>query len=327
MNVSGNTQSSTPSASSKPLQQVRRYDIIKEATVAFLVVLVLTFALAIMFSSPDTPPVTVQAWAKAQPAGFADIALQELENSSNSATYGPPYNHGSGSVQSLFGISIQEMLGVAYPVDPRQAFVLEPLQTLPQDPPLDRALHLYEAAPASLKQTWENSYASKLAKLPLDSHHVPVVAGPGNPVPVMITSLLSMAQSGALDAQLIAHSSFYTTNYTNPILFLGDSWKAQHTSSYWGEIVASQHLIGSQWGVMNETGSWPGQPWLWLYTMWYQINPFASSSNGDAEVFAVMAVLSLALLFVPFIPGLRRIPELIPVHRLVWRSYYRRING
>jgi hypothetical protein len=22
------------------------------------------------------------------------------------------------------------------------------------------------------------------------------------------------------------------------------------------------HLTGTQWGVMNETGSYPGQPWL-----------------------------------------------------------------
>jgi hypothetical protein len=29
------------------------------------------------------------------------------------------------------------------------------------------------------------------------------------------------------------------------------------------------------------------------------------------------------LLAIPFIPGLRDIPRLIPVHRLVWRSYYR----
>ena len=29
---------------------------------------------------------------------------------------------------------------------------------------------------------------------------------------------------------------------------------------------------------------------------------------------------TLLLLFVPFIPGLRDIPRLIPVHRLIWRS-------
>ena len=29
----------------------------------------------------------------------------------------------------------------------------------------------------------------------------------------------------------------------------------------------AQHLLGKQWGLMNETGSYPGQPWLWLYAL------------------------------------------------------------
>jgi hypothetical protein len=28
-------------------------------------------------------------------------------------------------------------------------------------------------------------------------------------------------------------------------------------------------------------------------------------------------------MFVPFIPGLRSVPRWIPVHRLIWREYYR----
>jgi hypothetical protein len=30
-----------------------------------------------------------------------------------------------------------------------------------------------------------------------------------------------------------------------------------------------QTLLGEQWGMMNETGSYPGQVWLLLYTLWY----------------------------------------------------------
>jgi hypothetical protein len=36
---------------------------------------------------------------------------------------------------------------------------------------------------------------------------------------------------------------------------------------------------------------------------------------------------TLLLLFVPFIPGLRDIPRLIPVHRLIWRSWGRHPEG
>src|ERR1700723_1171014 len=41
----------------------RRYDIVKEATIAGLITVVLVVALAGVLSSPDVPPVTVQTWA------------------------------------------------------------------------------------------------------------------------------------------------------------------------------------------------------------------------------------------------------------------------
>jgi hypothetical protein len=32
---------------------------------------------------------------------------------------------------------------------------------------------------------------------------------------------------------------------------------------------------------MNETGSYPGQAWLWLYALWYQAKPIKASANAD----------------------------------------------
>jgi hypothetical protein len=86
--------------------------------------------------------------------------------------------------------------------------------------------------------------------------------------------------------------------------------------------------------MMNETGRYPGQAWLWLYTMWYQVPPFnsdigvlgVSAANADLAVVAVMLVLSLLLIFVPFIPGLRDLPRWIPIHRLIWREHYARMR-
>jgi hypothetical protein len=40
-----------------------------------------------------------------------------------------------------------------------------------------------------------------------------------------------------------------------------------------------------------------------------------------------MMLLSLVLLLLPFIPGLRSIPRLVPVYRLIWRNYYREIEA
>jgi hypothetical protein len=75
--------------------------------------------------------------------------------------------------------------------------------------------------------------------------------------------------------------------------------------------------------MMNETGSYPGQTWLWLYTLWYQVEPFKSSENADILVMIVMGVLSLAFVAIPFIPGVRDLPRWVPIHRLIWREYYR----
>ena len=40
----------------------------------------------------------------------------------------------------------------------------------------------------------------------------------------------------------------------------------------------------------------------------------------------VASVLTLALILVPFIPGLRSIPRWIPFYRLIWRDYYRQVE-
>ena len=75
--------------------------------------------------------------------------------------------------------------------------------------------------------------------------------------------------------------------------------------------------------MRTEAVTSPGQPWIVLYTFWYQVAPFATSANADVQVWGLMMVLTLALMFVPFIPGLRSVPRLIPIHRLIWRDYYR----
>ena len=80
---------------------MRRYDILKEGTIAAVVILALTFGLAALLSSPDVPPVTVGTWARVAPADFLATAASELNGTSETATYGPPYNSQTGNVQRL----------------------------------------------------------------------------------------------------------------------------------------------------------------------------------------------------------------------------------
>ena len=144
--------------------------------------------------------------------------------------------------------------------------------------------------------------------------------GDYGPVAPMMASLAGLAATGGLDGALLNANQFYQTNYTKPLLFLSGG-------GYFESRAEDQHLLGTQWGMMNETGSYPGQVWLWLYTFWYQIAPFNTSDNADAQIWALMMLLSLAFICIPVIPGVRRLPRHLGVHRLIWRDHYRRVEG
>jgi hypothetical protein len=295
----------------------RRYDLVKEAVIALVVVGLLTILLAAVFSSPDDKPVTVAAWANAAPKDFLSTALGELDGTSGVATYGPPYTRVAGAGQNIIGgLSIERALGVQIPIDTATTFVLAPLSIAAQSKPgLGLALRIYENAATAKQNAWTGAFGTALARGPF-----PTGAFRFGPVPTMMANLLTMARSGALDGALLSSTSFYQTDLTKPLLFLSDG-------AYLENIAAKQNLLGSQWGMMNETGNYPGQAWLWLYTFWYQVPPFATSDNADAQVWGIMALLSLVLVGVPFIPGLRSIPRAVPIYRLIWRDYYRKAEA
>jgi hypothetical protein len=294
----------------------RSYDILREATIALGVVLALTVGLTILFSSPDDPPSTIKQWSHTDPVDFVTTATTELDGSSGTGGYGPPYNH-NGDGQHIGFIHLQKWLGVSHPINTAQDFVLAPLRSITDQPALQGALSSYQAAPVKAQAAWTTAYEAALGKAsatPAGSISVP--AGHYGPLPTMMRSLLSFAQSGGLDGALLTSKQFYETDYTKPLLFMAD-----------GGVLATraerQHLLGTQWGMMNETGSYPGQSWLWLYTFWYQIKPFSTSANADVLVMGVMGVLSLAFILIPFLPGVRDLPRRIPIYKLIWREHYR----
>ncbi|MGD0875098.1 MAG: hypothetical protein ABSA14_08915 [Acidimicrobiales bacterium] len=297
----------------------RRYDLAKEVFVCFVVVLLLTVVCAIVFSSPDERPVTVKSWSNAAPVDFAQTAMTELDGTSGVATYGPPYTQVPGAGQMLGPVSIERAVGVRIPINTAQDFVLKPLATLPNRPALRSAIASYEGASASQQAAWDAAYENVVANASFSDGQLVVKAGPYGPVGVLINNLESMARTGALDGALLQSPQLYATNYTNPLLFIADG-------TYLADQAGLRHLQGDQWGMMNETGNFPGQAWLWLYTFWYQVNPMKSSSNGDVEVWAIMMVLTVLLALVPFIPGVRSIPRKLGIYRLIWRVHYRSLG-
>jgi hypothetical protein len=297
----------------------RSYDIVKEAAIALAAVTALCLLLTILFSSPDERSTTVKSWARTDPVDFVTTATTELDGSSGTGGYGPPYNHASSGQHMAF-LYLQKWLGVSHPVDTAQDFVLAPLRSITSQPALQAAVSTYQSASAEQQTSWTSAYEKGLAKASAATNGSITVPGSGyGPVAGMMNGLLGFAQSGGLDGALLTSQQFYQTDYTKPLLLMAD-----------GALLANraeaEHLLGEQWGMMNETGSYPGQVWLWLYTFWYQVKPFSTSDNADVLVMAVMGALSLALVLTPFIPGVRDLPRWIPLHRLIWRTHYRTLT-
>jgi hypothetical protein len=289
----------------------RSYDLVREFVIALIVVVGLTIALAAVFSSPDRKAITLTSWAQGAPNDVVATAAAELAGTSASATYGPPYNN-AASGQQLGPLELQKWAGVRIPVNSAQDLVTGPLSGVTGDASLRAALQAWQGAPPARRTRWATAYSDALAAAPAGRPRR-VKAGAYGPVPLITQRFLTAARSGGLEAMLNGADAFYPTNQTETLLLLSDG-------AYLEDQARAENLGGDQWGMMNEVGNYPGQPWMWLYTFWYQIEPFSSSDNADALVWGLMAVLTLALILLPFIPGLRSLPRHLGVHRLIWRK-------
>jgi hypothetical protein len=296
----------------------RGYDLVKEFVAALSVVGLLVLVLAAVFGSPDRPAITLTEWATQAPDDFLTTAVAELDGTSTSATYGAPYINDPTAGQMVGPLPLQRWGGVREPVDPAMDFVVRPLSTS-TNPDILAALKKYEGASSDQQTGWASAYGDALANAP-DGDPGKVAPGDYGPVPAMVTGLLAMATSGALDGLIQEQGGFYQTNYARSSLFLADG-------GYLNDQARAEHLGGNQWGMMNEVGGFPGQPWLAPYSFWYQIPPFTSSHNADALIWALMSSVAILFTLIPFIPGLRELPRRLRAYRLIWRDHYRNNPG
>ncbi len=142
------------------------YDLVKEISVALVIMLAVVVVLAAVLSSPDAPPVTIQSWAKAQPLDLLQTATTEVQGTSFSADYGPPYDTGNGAVQTLGPLEPQVWAGIHQPVDAAEDDVLSPLRLASVGrPALHAALLRFEQAPSGQRTLWLNAYSAALQHL------------------------------------------------------------------------------------------------------------------------------------------------------------------
>ena len=305
---------------------VRRYDIFKEGAIALVIVSVLVAALAAIFSSPDDPQLTFKGWAQSNPTNLYATIVTELDGSSETAGYGPPYNYNSDGL-SVGPIAMQKWMGVTHPINAAEDFVIKPLQSQNMTDAVKKAVDQWNAATPDQQTQWASNYDTALndaAGANGDPTKVP--AGDYGPTPVLAQAVVDMASTGAYDGAIM-QGEFFPTDQTKQMMLMGDG-------AYMDDLATTDNLQGNTWGMVNEAGSWPGQMWLAPFSFWYQLpafnnedpnNTFAQTltDNADAIIFMIMMVVVLIFVLVPFVPGLRSIPRWIPISRLVWKDYYR----
>jgi hypothetical protein len=301
----------------------KNFDMVKEGVISLAISGVLIIGVAAIWGAPYRPAITNQQVANKQPVLIEQTALGDLAGTGDIATYGPPYNTGTQGVQSLGGFSPQTWWGTPYQVNTAEADVLTPLSMLAKaanNSQLTTALTNYQAASSTQQQTWNANYAKALKTATVSNGEVVVKSGDYGPVATLMNDELTLAQSGLLSGALNrqTNNGVYRWNVQNNLLFLqGD---ALH------QAAQKLNMLGEQWGINHDEQAYPGPWWLTPYTFLYQVPPWSTIAAGDQAAAYTMGLLFLLLLLVPFIPGLNKLPRLLPIHKFIWRDWYQRMK-
>ncbi len=299
------------------------FDMVKEALIAFGIVLVLVLTAAAVLGGPYSPAITVRQVARSHPRMLVATAMRDLLGTSRIARRGPPYQS-EGSYQHLGPLAPEKWFGVTRPVNPPKVDVLGPLRRAAElNPSVGAALTRWNGATTTEQEGWGKSFLSALrtadvtagGRILLPARKVTL----SGPLPVMMQAELDLARAGLLAAAINGPGGVYHYSVQDSLLFL--QGEVLH------KLAGQRNLLGSQWGILHEEGPYPGPWWVAPYSFLYQIPPYSTSSNGDLMAAGTMGLLFAFLLLVPVLPIARDVPRRVRVYRLIWRDYYRWIRG
>jgi hypothetical protein len=301
---------------------MKHYDLLREGIVVFALVAVVVIVLAAVFGSPDYPAVNGENVAKNQPVNFLKTTVGILLENDLSALggYGPPYQNDSSAAQHLGPIAPSTWFGATRPIDPPRDLVLAPLARVATvNPAYAAPLTQFKAASPAQQQKWLNAYNDALAKATVNGATVQLPPGDYGPVEPMMNGMLALGRAGLLEGALAAGGKYYPygSDLTKQLSYFAVAPPYFDTAT---------HLVqqgNPQWGIVHETGNYPGAWWLAPYQVWYELPPIADADNADLLVVTIMTAIFLVLLLLPFIPGLNRLPHVLKVYRYIWRDWYR----
>lgn len=298
------------------------YDMVREGLFVLCGIALLVTLLAAVWGFPRIPPLTLQQAATEAPVAFTRRTLSYLDGQAGLLRYGPPYTANDANAQHVGPICPACWVGVAHPINFRKALVMAPLGRAARlDPALGAALAAYRQAAPAQRRAWTTAYHAALARAHAAHGTITLPPGTYGPVPQLMTGMLELAQSGLLEGALVegvhpGHAP-YDTNYTLPLFYLGGPRLMGAVATHFDEQ-------GSEWGMSHVAGPYPGAWWLWPYTFLYQIPAIGNSPAADLIAGMIIGAVALVLFFLPFVPGLNRVPYLVPIYRIIWRDWYAR---
>jgi len=302
---------------------LKPYDLLREGAIVFGLAAVVVLALAVVVGAPDYPTVNGENVATRQPIAYLKTTVGILLGNDDSALggYGPPYQNDKSAAQHLGPIAPANWFGATRPVDPARDLVLAPLARVAQiNPAYATPLADFKAATRAQQQTWLTAYDKALAKATVSGDAVQLPAGDYGPVEAMMNGMLGLGRSGLLEGALAAEGNDYAPysfDYTKQLSYFALA------PPYFD---SAKHLVqqgNPQWGIVHETGNYPGAWWLDAYQVWYEIPAISDADNADLLVVTTMLALFALLLLLPVIPGLNRLPHGLKVYRVIWRDWYR----
>jgi hypothetical protein len=258
------------------------------------VLLVMILGLGFILPSPYLSPVTIQTVAAQDPILFDKAIVAEWDGSSDTAQY-------------MDNID-------PYTFDTAAVFVQTPYQQLLAAQPTGTdALKTFTALPEADQQAALQALSDYYGQDQPDPNALP--KGPATDV---VTSLTSMAAAGLYEPALLATNlgSKDANVATFGLRFLADTGVLEDQAT-------QLNITTEQYGMIREeTGNTPGAWWLSPIGL-LNHTVLANDDNGDRDGAIIFGSLLLTMLAFPFIPYLNRLPDVLKVHRLIWRKEHK----
>jgi hypothetical protein len=259
---------------------------------------VLLGLLGVFAGSPNSPRAAIAKTSRQDPGGAVLAFSQELAGTSSSAGNAGEFGMGP----------------------PGKVFVTGPLSSF--EPLLGgrvaAALAQYRAAPASQQTQWAANYVKALGTItpqPMGGEEMETAVSPdyaklGNlhgdfgPVPTLLRADLQLAQGGHLE-QYLEGSSLGHTGHLVTI------WLYDHPTML-NEAVANG-LTDDQWGMVKERGYNVG-PWYLIIPAIIHVK-LPKGVTGTGFLLWNLLVALIFIFVIPLVPGVRRLPQLLRLHR------------